>query len=146
MFLAAVMYMPLAQADIYKCVGEEGRVTLSNIPAKRCKKLFSTPPSSKSSKSGKSAAPKSRSVSTPAGFPKVDEATQRTRDRERRRILDDEMAREERGLEEARKILAELGDAPRDERDRQRLQSAKNTVVRHTRNIEALREEIRNMR
>ena len=134
-----------AQADIYKCADADGHVTYSNVATKTCKKLnlepVNTPPAAK-------AAVK---TPTPAAFPKVDDGAQKARDTDRRRILESELAAEQKNLEEAKKALAEQ-EAVRsgDERNYQkvldRLQPFKDKVALHERNLEAIRKEIANLR
>lgn len=88
----------LAQAEIYKAVDENGHVTYSSKPLKGGKKLNLEPlptmmPPAKASAS--------------AGFPKVDNETQRNRDEARRKILQDELDAEEKLLAEANQNLKE---------------------------------------
>jgi septal ring factor EnvC (AmiA/AmiB activator) len=141
-----------AQADIYKCVDEQGGVTYTNDkPApgrKGCSVLsreqpISTVPATPVRKS--SATP------TPSNFPRVEEGTQRARDSDRRKILDQELATEEKSLEEARKALAEQesirqGDERNYARVLERLQPFKDKVALHERNIEAIKKEIAGLR
>jgi hypothetical protein len=54
---------------------------------------------------------------SPAGFPRVQEDTQKARDTDRRHILEQELAGEQRNLEQARKELAEQ-EALRGSRER----------------------------
>ena len=75
-----------ADQDLYKCVEANGRVTYANTGnTKGCTKIavdpvvipkFSTP---------------QKAQASPSGFPKVDSTTQKARDGDRRRILDDEL-------------------------------------------------------
>jgi hypothetical protein len=134
----------VAQADIYKLVDENGRVTYSNVPMAGAKVIIMEPiqtvPAAKVKEPAASSA-------TPANFPKVDGATQRNRDQSRKKILDDELAAEEKLLGDAKKALAE-GEAERrgDERNyakyQERVQKLKDTVSQHEKNIAALRKEI----
>lgn len=141
-----------AHAEIYKCVEDGGRITYSNAQGKDCTRLnvgpANTVPAPK---------PAARSAS-PGGFPRVDPSLQRARDDERRRILDQELATEESGLEEARKALAEQealvlpeernlgGRGINGVKVAQRVQPFRDKVALHERNIEALRKEIGNLR
>jgi hypothetical protein len=156
--LLLVTFLPLAtvQADIYKCVGEGGHVTYSNVLAKRCSRVVRTGPAEASSGEAASASPDSsanpvapgrppaatNAKSGTPGFPKVDPATQRVRDDDRRRILDNEMAAEQRSLDEARKALA----GQESTRPANEVQGLKDKVALHERNVEALRKEIANLR
>jgi len=71
--------------------------------------------------------------------------TQRVRDDERRRILNNELRGEESGLEGARKAIAEQ-EASSGPRDPVRLEDLRESVVLHERNIALLRKEIANIR
>ena len=84
-------------AEIYKYVDKEGRITYSNSPMKGAKKLYLDPPS----------APSKAKVSTPENFPRVDSRVQKERDLGRRKILEDELAAEEKLLADARQALKE---------------------------------------
>jgi hypothetical protein len=87
---------------------------------------------------------------SPAGFPRVDSDTQRQRDVDRRQILEQELATEEKNLEQARKDLAAqegIRDAKEKEPQRaERLQPHKDKFALHGRNIEALKKEIANLK
>jgi Domain of unknown function (DUF4124) len=133
-----------AQADIYKLVDENGRVTYSNVPMAGAKVIVMEPlPVVPAAKVKEPAA----SSATPANFPKVDGNTQRNRDNSRKKILDDELKAEEKLLGDAKQALTE-GEAERrgDERNyakyQERVQKLKDTVALHEKNISALRKEI----
>jgi len=88
---------------------------------------------------------------SPAGFPKVDDATQKARDNDRRRILEQELTTEQRNLDHAKKDLADqeairTGDERNYQRVLERLQPFKDKVALHERNIEALKKEIGNLK
>ena len=91
-----------ARADIYKCIGADGHVMYSNMADKNCKRL-SLDPTPASAPAAKAAV----RTPTPATFPKVEEGAQKSRDNDRRRILEGELAAERKNLEQARKELAE---------------------------------------
>jgi len=138
-----------ANADtLYKCTGESGVVLYTNQKgnAKNCTVLSQDKPVSTYS------APKQTTRSaTPSEFPRVDGDTQRGRDNDRRKILEKELATEQRNLEQAKTDLTE-GEATRlgNERNYQkyldRVQTLKDNVALHERNIEALKREIANIR
>lgn len=137
-----------AQAQIFRCTDTEGNTVISNVQqGKNCKKVATDPVSSMPPPK---AAPAPRPPS-PSGFPRVDDATQKARDGDRRRILEQELASEQKSLEEARKELADQ-EAVRngDERNYQkvldRLQPYKDKAQLHERNIEAIRKELANLR
>jgi hypothetical protein len=81
------------QETNYKCVDERGGVTYTNVGSgKGCTKITVDPVViPKLVAPGKTAA-------TPAGFPKVDNNTQKARDSDRRRILEDELRDKEARL------------------------------------------------
>ena len=143
---------PLLAQDIYKCQDADGRVTYSNVPTKACRKLVLDPIN---------LAPGVRApaakTQTPSSFPKVDEQTQKSRDTDRRRILESELAAEQKSVELARKELAEQeaiilpnermqGGAISGGKVQERLQPYKDRVALHQRNIEAIQKELGNLR
>lgn len=157
-FAMALLSLPAltAQAqDIYKCADSDGHVTYSNLPSKTCKKIFLDPvnvaPSAK-------AAPKTASAaSTPASFPKVDGQTQKSRDGDRRRILEGELTTEQKNVEQAKKELAEQetlvlpsermqGGGISGGKVQERIQQYRDKVAIHQRNIEAIQKEMSNLR
>lgn len=146
-FLSLVAASPALQADIYKYVDEEGRVTFTNVHRTGAVKLdIDTTPSAPPAHAA--AKPRSGPTVTPASFPRVSPDTQRRRDDARRKILEDELAGEARALESARRALAE-GEAVRlgDERHNyqrylDRVQTLKDTVALHQQNLAAIRSEI----
>jgi hypothetical protein len=142
-----------ARADIYECVDPNGNKRFTNIKAeaKGCKLLnVSVPntvpaPKAPGTKGGASATP------TPPAFPRVDADTQRQRDSDRRRILEQELASEERLLDQARKELASqdsvrLGSERNYQRVIERLEPYKKKVKLHEDNVANLRRELSNMR
>lgn len=150
LFLACCLAMTAAHAEIYKHVDEYGRVTYSNIPIKGARKLNLdplpvVPPLAK---------PKAATSNpTPANFPRVDAGTQKKRDDMRHQILADELATEEKLLAEARQTQkdAEAARAGKEatqlpEKYLARLQQLKENVVRHEKNIQALKVEIANLK
>ncbi len=148
--LFALCTLPAHSQDIYKCE-VDGRVTYSNMPTKNCRKIMLDPVN---------LAPSTRPAAktpTPGSFPKVDDQTQKSRDTDRRRILESELAAEEAGAEQARKELAEQeatvlpnermqGGAISGGKVQERLQPFKDKVALHQRNIEAIRKELANLR
>lgn len=93
-----------ASAEIYKRVDDEGHVTYSSVPIKGAKKLHLEPLPTM--------APPPKSSKASEGFPRVNTETQTKRDDTRRKILEDELATEEKALEEARIKLQEGKDNP----------------------------------
>jgi hypothetical protein len=142
--------LPVAAQTIYKCTDEHGGTLISNTKVnKNCKAVSSSPESSMP-------APKARPSSaaanpTPAGFPRVQEDAQKARDTDRQRILEQEMAGEQRNLEQAKKELAEQeavrsGDEKNYQRVLDRLQPYKDRVSQHERNIQAIQKEVSKLR
>jgi hypothetical protein len=92
------------------------------------------------------------SAVSPATFPRVEPETQKSRDEKRRKVLDDELASEQKLLGEARDaydngapppLPGEKADA---EKYRQRIARLRQTVQVHERNVDALRKEIATIR
>ena len=138
-----------AQADVYKCVGDGGSTTYTNDkPApgqKGCALLSRDQPVSSVPGPKKSATP------TPSSFPRVDDGTQKSRDNDRRKILEQELSSEETLLAEAQKELAEqeamrFGDEKNYQRVIDRLQPFRDKVKQHETNIAKLKTEINNIR
>ena len=139
-----------ARADIYECVDPSGNKRFTNIKAeaKGCKLLnvsvpntVPAPPKAPSAKGGAAATP------TPSTFPRVDTDTQRQRDSDRRRILEQELASEERLLDQARKELASqdsvrLGSERNYQKVIERLEPYKKKVKLHEDNLASLKREL----
>ena len=89
-----------------------------------------------------------RSTPTPSGFPKVDAATQKGRDDIRRKVLSDELATEQKLLDEARVAYANGAPPPTAEeqaapqRYAERVTRLRQAVSLHEKNIEALNKEL----
>jgi hypothetical protein len=84
---------------------------------------------------------------TPDSFPRVDAQTQKSRDIDRRAILQEELASEQKALVAAKRELAEQqsvrsGDERNYQKVLDRLQSYKNNIALHERNIEAINAEL----
>jgi len=147
--IACVHALPVS-ADTYKCMDANGRATYTNIQeetkGKSCTVVMreisvvpATPPRP------------SANTRTPAAFPKVDPATQRSRDDARRKILEDELAAEEKALVQAKAELAQqesirTGGERNYQRVLDRLQKYKDDVERHEKNVEALKKELSNVK
>ena len=161
---------------MYQCVDESGHKSFSNIrPSGKGVKCTSMDLGPSTTVPASKAAPAARTP-TPASFPKVGDAAQKSRDADRRRILEGELATEQRNLEQARKeltaqeetILPEERFGPQQRcvagkdgkptcttvgnsgvnggKIEERLQPFKDKVELHKRNIEALRREISGLR
>jgi hypothetical protein len=145
--LLGLLAAPAVHADIYKYVDENGRVTYTNVnPRKGAQKVHLEPINTVP-------APKPKApAAAPAGFPRVDDETQKRRDEVRRKILEDELAAEEKLLAESKQALSE-GEAVRLGPERNnyqkyldRVQQLKDTVTHHEKNVEALKKEIANLK
>jgi hypothetical protein len=82
---------------------------------------------------------------------RVDASTQRKRDDERRQILEEELAREQDALAEARRALAEQesirsGDERNYQRVLDRLKPYQETVEMHEKNIASIKREMGNLK
>jgi len=145
-------HLAYAQADVYLCVDENGKKEYKNNGAvKGCKKVelqgitivpaIAAPASS---------APK-KAASSPSDFPKVDEGTQKSRDSDRKQILQDELKSEEAKLANLKKEYNN-GEPERrgDERNfakyQERVANMKEEIGRSEKNIEALKREISNVK
>lgn len=136
-----------AQAEIYKHVDADGQVTYSSAPTKGAKKLNLGIPRKPPTTSA-------RNNPTPANFPKVDSATQKSRDSARYKILEDELASEIKLLAETRQQLTDStanpelytgsdGKAtPDSARHADKIKSLQRRIRLHEQNIEALRAEL----
>lgn len=145
---------PAAYADIWECLDESGNKRFTNIKAeaKGCKLLVVAPTNTIASprppSKGAAGEPsKGATGSTPANFPKVDSDTQKQRDNDRRRILDQELANEQKLLDQARKELNDqesqrLGSERNYQRVLERLEPYKKKVKLHEDNIANLRREL----
>jgi len=97
-----------AQAQIYKYVDSEGRVTYSNVKTKGAKKLELEPADTNfGNDESPSRRANSTKTATPPNFPKVDTDTQKQRDTSRKEILQSELDAEKAALAEAKKAYAE---------------------------------------
>lgn len=136
-----------AWGEIYKCVGPDGHVTYTNnkSAAANCKQISSDLPVSTVPAAR---VPQHRPSSD---FPRVDEGTQKSRDSDRRRILEQELAAEQEQLQTARKALVEgeatrLGGERNYQKYQERVQRLRDDVALHERNVDALQKELSNLK
>ena len=137
------LFAGAAHADIWECVDESGNKRFTNIrsEARGCRMLNVAPTNT-------APATKPQATrATPPGFPKVDGETQRQRDLDRRKILEHELANEQKLLEQARNELAvqdsmRLGSERNYQRVLDRLEPYKQKVKLHEDNIVNLRREL----
>jgi len=149
--LLLALVAPAAGADIYECVDANGNKRFTNIKAeaKGCKVLAISTPNTVPGAPRNSTKPqgKASATPTPATFPRVDVDTQRQRDTDRRRILEQELSGEERLLGQARKELADqesvrLGSERNYQRVIDRLEPYKKKVKLHEENVASLKREL----
>jgi hypothetical protein len=140
-FLVLLLLLPFAATanTLYKCTDESGVVLYTNqkTAKKNCTVLSYQPPPAPAASGTK---PRT-ATPTPGDFPRVSGSEQKTRDGDRRAILDKELANELQNLEKAKKTLFDAGSQPAD-----KLQPLRDTVALHERNIESLRKELGNLR
>lgn len=146
--LPALLFVSPLHAEIYECVDPSGNKRFTNIKAeaKGCKLLeigpINTVPAPR---------PPGKTAPVPANFPKVDADTQKQRDTDRRRILEQELTNEQKLLATAQKDLAEqesirLGSERNYQRMLDRLEPYKKKVKLHEDNVESLKKELANLR
>lgn len=139
---------------LYKCTESSGVVLYTNqkSSAKNCTILsrdlpitsLAAPPRSASRYS-------STSTPTPGNFPRIDNDTQRSRDTDRRKILEQEYATEQQNLEKAKQALTE-GEVPRAPGEKNtpkyldRVKYLRDGVALHERNLDALKRELANLK
>src|SRR5262245_57163789 len=135
---------------VWRCVEQDGRAHYTNIKketdGKQC-----TVVTREVSVVSAPAAQRAAATPTPPNFPRVDKDTQKSRDDGRRRILEDELSSEEKGLSDAKAKLAEQesvrnGDEKNYQRVLDRLKPYQDAVDRHERNVSALKRELAALR
>ncbi|WP_295006383.1 DUF4124 domain-containing protein [uncultured Dechloromonas sp.] len=141
--LVALIPLQVSAQTIYKCTDTNGSTTYSSSRLdKNCKVISSGPenslPAPKAKPAGAAANP------SPSGFPRVAEDAQKARDGDRRHILEQELAGEQRNLEQARKELAEQEAAKGGPSDR--TAPYRDRVGQHERNIQAIQKELGNLK
>jgi len=145
------MFSTAVLGDIYECVEPNGGKLFTSDPkeakVKGCKAMNLGPANTVSTAKavGKYSTP------TPQGFPKVDKDTQKQRDNDRLKLLEQELASEEKLLAQARKDLAEqesirLGSEFNYQRVLNRLEPYKKNVALHENNVANLKRELASVR
>ena len=121
------------EGSTYKCVTQSGYTAYFNVPG--------------ATGEGDGGSP-SRGAASPSGFPKVDASTQKGRDDIRRKVLNEELAAEQKLLEEARAAYGNgAPPATADEQNvpqryAERVARLRQAVSLHEKNIEALKKEL----
>jgi hypothetical protein len=157
-----------AQAQVYRCDSDSGVPVYQGTPSGRnCRALDlaplttipapNLPPAAKGAggsaagASGKGASASGQggagATAGPSDFPRVDPSTQRARDSDRRRILQDELEKEERRLVSLREEYKggepeRLGNERNYQKYLDRVEQLKADIDRSEANIAALRREI----
>lgn len=129
----------VVEGAMYKCTTASGASAYFNVP---------DAPERPPLKRAPAAAPPAAAPSTPASFPRVDANTQKGRDDMRRKVLQDELAAEEKLLREAHSAYG--GGAPpalpeeqsQPQRYAERIARLRQAVQLHERNVDALRKEL----
>lgn len=133
----------VVEGSMYKCTTASGASAYFNVPD------ASPAPSAPRRPAGSApAAGTPAGGVAPAGFPRVDANTQKGRDDMRRKVLQDELAAEERLLVDARSAYgngapAALPDEQaQPQRYAERIARLRQAVQLHERNVDALRREL----
>ncbi len=132
----------------------EGNVTYTNVKAaapEGAKKIRCFKPESRPSPASAADKPAENRERASSNFPSVDRDTQRERDAERRRLLEEELAAEELRLKQARQQLEEqesvrMGNERNYQRYLDRVQPYQDAVQTYERNVQALQRELNNLR
>jgi Domain of unknown function (DUF4124) len=143
-----LMAIPVAHAEMWKCVTQDGNTRYTNVraEAKGCTALNLDPINTVPPP-----AVPPRAQQKPANFPSVDSDTQKQRDAGRRKILEHELAQEQQQLDAAKKQLSEqkdvrLGSEKNFARVEERLKPFEDRIRLHESNIENLRKELSSVR
>jgi hypothetical protein len=148
---AGSAYAQQGTGTVWRCLEQDGRAHYTNIKKETDGKQCTVVTREVSVVSAPQQPQRAAATPTPANFPRVDKETQRSRDDGRRRILEDELSTEEKGLSEAKVKLAEQesirnGDEKNYQRVLDRLRPYQDAVDRHERNVAALKREISGLR
>ncbi len=136
-----------AQAQIYRCESADGTPLFQNTPGKNCKQMdlpsLTTIPSVRPPAGARSTTPNAN----PADFPRVEAGAQRSRDSDRKRILEDELSREKARLEEIRKEFnggepERVGNERNYQKYLDRVERLKDEIARSETNVASLRREL----
>jgi hypothetical protein len=164
MVLALMLAVPaMAQSAVYRCVDKEGHVLYTDTSGANCKVVdslnsgaISTPaPAPRlpagAMRQGASRPAAASATASPAAFPRVDNATQRARDDDRREILNEELRAEEKKLAALKRDFNN-GEPERQGNERnyakyqERVAQMRDDIGRAEKNVEAIKREIANIR
>jgi hypothetical protein len=138
----------VVEGATYRCTTASGAAAYFNVPngnGDRPARRAPVAPASNVSPASSAGTP---SPAPPPGLPRIDPATQKGRDELRRKVLQDELATEERLLHESRAAYANGAPppSPEEQRDPQRyadrIAKLRQSVQLHERNVDALRREL----
>lgn len=137
--LCALLPVAVHAQTIYRCTDASGGVLISNARVdKNCQAIavenHNTLPAPR---------PKASATPTPSSFPRVQEDAQKARDSDRRHILEQELAGEQKKLEQAKK---ELGDQEARRATPDQLAPYRDRIAQHERNLQAIQKELGNLR
>jgi len=138
-------------AETCKYVDQEGRVTYSNVPVHNARKLSciqAPPPISTDKPTPQSASPQADRDATK---PPVDVPPLKKDANERRRLLEEDLTREQDALGKARNELAQqeairLGDERNYARVLERLKPYQDAIVLHEQRINSIKQELSNLK
>lgn len=148
--LLCLMLAAPAQADIYKYVDENGRVTFTDVYKKGAKRI-DLPGAPTPLPANEKPVKRAASNPSPANFPRIDAGTQKRRDDIRRQVLMDEIAGERRNADEARRQLAlgervQPGERATDATYLNRVKKLQSTVQQHEQNVTSIQRELANLK
>jgi hypothetical protein len=148
-----------ARADsvVYKCLDKNGRVEFTDINKPGCKVLdlpgyIAAPAAPRAAPPGTMRQGTGRPpTASPVNFPRVDSATQRARDDDRRAILEDELRSEEKKLADLKRDFnngepERQGNEKNYAKYQERVAQMRDDIGRSEKNVEALKREISNIR
>lgn len=140
---------PAPAAATCKYVDADGRVTFANVPIRNARKVmcFEPVPDTALAPRQGANAPQRKSAPDNGASLRVDPETQRRRDQDRRRILEEELAEERRLLTQATAaVQSAQGSSANAPAQQEQLRSLQEALARHERNIEAIQRELASIR
>ena len=132
---------PASAVTLYRCE-DGGRVSYTTERKPGCV-VVSTSSAAAAAPAHPAAKAKATASPTPADFPRVSGDAQKSRDTDRRKILEQELAAEQKGLNEDHQALtaeAAAKAAP------DKLQTLRDQIALHERNLLAMKKEIGNLK
>ena len=161
--VALMLIVPAsAQSAVYRCVDKDGHVTYTDISGTNCTVIessnagaISTPAVAPRSpavtmRQGASRPAAAAPTASPAAFPRVDNATQRARDEDRREILGEELRAEEKKLADLKRDFnngepERQGNEKNYAKYQERVAQMRIDIGRAEKNVEAIKREIANI-